>query len=77
MFNYFKSKENFISVVRTLMAYLWAFLLSEFAISVASELQAAFVLFVGTGIYEVIRVAAERWSWFGVLLGFNTKPEYL
>lgn len=76
MLSYFTSKDNIISLVRTAMAYFWAFLLSKFAIEVSPELQAAFVLLIGTGIYQVIRVGAERWGWLGWLLGFNTKPEY-
>lgn len=76
MLNYFKSKENFISLVRTLMSYVWAWLLAKFALDVSPEIQAAFVLMIGTGIYELIRVAAEKWSALGWLLGYNQKPEY-
>ena len=76
MIAYLKSKESWIALVRTGMAYLWAFLLTEFAFDVDPDLQAEAVLLVGTFTYGLIRTVSARWPWFGNLLGVNKAPSY-
>ncbi len=76
MIAYLKSAESWIAVVRTLMSYVWSFLLVKFAFDVSPELQAASVVIIGTVTYQLIRTLAERWPWFGNLLGVNKAPSY-
>ncbi len=76
------SKENAVGLVRTFMPGVYSWLvfqlngfdwLIDLLPSVAPE---AWIVIVGGLIYQVIRVAAEKFPKAGWLLIFNTKPQY-
>ena len=70
------TKEGITATVRTLMGYVYGFVLTTFAFELPAEVEASLTVVVGTGIYMLIRELAERWSWIGYLLIVNKAPSY-
>lgn len=82
------SKEAVVGIVRTFVPYVYAALLgqlpfvndflveNDWADDVQGFVSGSFVIVVGTLVYAAIRTAAEKWPQAGLLLVFNTKPEY-
>lgn len=82
------TKEALIGVVRTVVMYLYALLLSQlpwlndwlvnegWADEVNNLVSGAFVVALGTALYAAVRWAAEKWPSLGYLFIFNTKPAY-
>lgn len=76
------SEEAATGITRTLMAYVYGFLLVQVpqVVSFADGIgitQEAVVLILGTVVYTTIRAAAEKFPWLGYLLIFNKKPSYV
>lgn len=75
------TKENAVGVTRTVVTFLYAWLatsipvVSDWLVSVGLD-DSAFVLLAGGLLYQAIRWLAEKFSWVGYLLVFNTKPAY-
>lgn len=70
------TKEGITAAVRTLMGYVYGFLLSTFAFDLPAETEAALTVLVGTLVYMGIRELAERLPWVGYLLIVNKAPSY-
>lgn len=70
------TKEGITAVVRTLMGYLYGFLLTEFALDLPDEVEGAVTVLAGTLIYIGIRELAKRFPLAEYLLIINTTPTY-
>jgi len=75
-----------ISLIRTWVPYLVAFVVGwlvsqgvideETGTEASAAISGGFVLLFGSAYYWLVRVLANRWPWFGYLLGVNKAPEY-
>lgn len=70
------TKTGITAVVRTLMGYVYGFLITTFAFELSPEVEASLTVLIGTLVYIAIREAAEHWPWVGNLLVVNKAPSY-
>jgi hypothetical protein len=70
------TKEGITAIVRTLMGYVYGFLLTTFAFDLPAETETALTVLFGTGVYMLIRELAEKWPWVGNFLVVNKAPHY-
>ncbi len=73
------SKENAVALVRTVVTFVYGWLLTQWPVitdflpDVPPETLA---IVIGGLLYQIIRIAAEKFPKVGWLLIFNTKPQY-
>lgn len=70
------SKEGITAVVRTLMGYVYGFLITTFGFDMPAEIEGALTVLIGTGVYIAIRWLAEKFPAVGYLLVVNKAPSY-
>ena len=82
------TKEALIGVVRTVVMYVYALLLTRIPVvnewlinegwadEVQNFVSGSVVVLLGTALYAAVRWAAEKWPQLGYLFIFNTKPAY-
>lgn len=75
------TKENAIALVRTVMPFIYAWLLGlapwmQGLMETLNLTQEGFIVVIGTVVYQLIRWLAEHYPWVGYLLIVNKKPDY-
>lgn len=75
------TRENATGLVRTVATFAYAWIATQFPfisdwLATVNIDAAAFTLLAGGLLYQVVRVAAEKWPIIGYVLIINQKPEY-
>jgi hypothetical protein len=70
------TKEGITGIVRTMMPYVYSFLLTTFGLDVSEEVGLALIPLLGTVFYIGIRWIAEKYPQAGYLLVVNKAPSY-